>query len=323
MSRRPPFVVTRRIPEPALELLREAGQVWVSEHDRPLETAELHEAVSGATSIVTLLHDRVDGDLLDAAGPQLRCVANVAVGYDNIDVAAASERGVIVTNTPGVLTDATADLTLALILMVTRRLAEGERLIRAQQPWAWHMFFMLGTGLQDKTLGIVGLGSIGQAVARRARPFGMRIAYTQRRQAAPEVEVELDASFSSLDDLLGAADVVTLHCPLSDETRHLIDADRLRLMRPTAYLVNTARGPIVDEAALVEALREERIAGAALDVFEREPEVEPGMVALDNAVLVPHLGSATLETRTAMAALAARNAIAVSRGEEPLTPVEP
>jgi len=323
MSRRPPFVVTRRIPEPALELLREAGEVWVSEHDRPLETAELHEAVSGATSIVALLHDRVDGELLDAAGPQLRCVANVAVGYDNIDVAAARERGVVVTNTPGVLTDATADLTLALILIVTRRLGEGERLIRTQEPWAWHMFFMLGAGLQDKTLGIVGLGSIGQAVARRARAFGMRIAYTQRRQAAPDVEAELDASFSSLDDLLGSADVVTLHCPLSDETRHLIDADRLRLMRPTAYLVNTARGSVVDEAALADALREERIAGAALDVFEREPEVEPGLLKLDNAVLVPHLGSATFETRTAMAVLAARNAIAVSRGEEPLTPVEP
>ena len=323
MSGRPPFVVTRRIPEPALELLREAGEVWVSEHDRPLETAELHEAVSGATSIVALLHDRVDGELLDAAGPQLRCVANVAVGYDNIDVAAARERGVVVTNTPGVLTDATADLTLALILIVTRRLGEGERLIRTQEPWAWHMFFMLGAGLQDKTLGIVGLGSIGQAVARRARAFGMRIAYTQRRQAAPDVEAELDASFSSLDDLLGSADVVTLHCPLSDETRHLIDADRLRLMRPTAYLVNTARGSVVDEAALADALREERIAGAALDVFEREPEVEPGLLKLDNAVLVPHLGSATFETRTAMAVLAARNAIAVSRGEEPLTPVEP
>jgi lactate dehydrogenase-like 2-hydroxyacid dehydrogenase len=211
---------------------------------------------------------------------------------------------------------------MGLMLMVTRRLAEGERVIRSQQPWAWHMFYLLGTGLQEKALGIVGLGSIGQAVARRARAFGMRIAYTQRNRAAPELEAEFDATYMSLEELLGSADVVSLHCPLSEETRHLIDAARLGLMKPTAYLVNTARGPIVDEAALAEALREERIAGAALDVFEREPEVDPGLLDLDNAVLVPHLGSATLETRTAMAVLAARNAIAVSRGEEPLTPVK-
>ncbi len=322
MSRRPAFAVTRRIPEPALELLREVGEVWVSEHDRPLQTAELHDAVAGATAIVTLLHDRVDGALLDAAGPQLECVANVAVGYDNIDVAAARERGVAVTNTPGVLTDATADLTVALILMATRRLGEGERLIRAREPWRWHMFFMIGAGLQGKTLGIVGLGSIGRAVARRARAFGMRVAYSQRNPAAPEVEAELEATAHALEELVAIADVVSLHCPLTDQTRHLIDAERLRLMKPTAYLVNTARGPIVDEAALAEALRERRIAGAALDVFEREPEVEPGLLELDNAVLVPHLGSATSETRTAMAVLAARNAIATARGEAPLTPVE-
>ena len=320
---RPRLVVTRVIPEPALELLREAGELWVSDRDAPLEREDLEAAVSGATAIVTLLHDRVDADLLDAAGPQLRCVANVAVGYDNIDVDAATGRGVLVTNTPGVLTEATADLTLALILMATRRLGEGERVIRSRTPWSWHMFYMLGTGLQSKTLGIVGLGAIGAAVARRARAFGMRIAYSGRRAADPELEAELDAVRLPLVELLSTADVVSLHCPLSDETRHLIDAEALGLMKPTAFVINAARGPIVDEAALAVALRDRRIAGAALDVFEREPAVHPDLLGLENAVLVPHLGSATLETRTAMAVLAARNAIAASRGEPPLTPVNP
>ena len=319
----PRLVVTRRIPEPALELLREAGELWVSERDAPLETAELHLAIRGANAAITLLHDRVDGDFLDAAGPQLRCVANVAVGFDNIDVPAATERGVLVTNTPRVLTDATADLAFALILMVTRRLGEGERVIRSRTPWSWNMFFMLGSGLQEKTLGIVGLGGIGAAVARRARAFGMRIAYAGRSAAAPELEAELEATRLPLEELLRSADVVSLHCPLTEETRHLIDAERLGLMKATAYLVNSARGPIVDEAALAEALREGTIAGAGLDVFEREPEVHRDLLELENAVLVPHLGSATLETRTAMAVLAARNAIAVCGGKPPLTPVNP
>jgi glyoxylate reductase len=321
MNDEPRLVVTRIIPEPALELLREAGETWVSDVDRPLERDELHEAVRGAIAVVTLLHDRVDADFFDAAGPQLRCVANVAVGYDNVDVPEATRRGILVTNTPGVLTDATADLTLALILMITRRLGEGERIVRAGERWSWSMFFLLGMGLQGKRLGIVGLGAIGTAVARRARAFGMRIAYAGRRRADPDLESELEATRLELNELLARADVVSLHVPLSEETRHLIDAERLRTMKPTAYLVNTARGPIVDEAALAEALRDGSIAGAALDVFEREPEVDPGLLELDNAVLVPHLGSATVETRTAMAVLAARNAIAAVRGEPPPTPV--
>jgi glyoxylate reductase len=320
----PRVVVTRRIPEPALDLLREADvDLWVSEADRPLETEELHEAISGADAVVALLHDRVDAAFLDAAGPQLRSVSNVAVGYDNIDVPEATSRGVLITNTPGVLTEATADIALGLVLMATRRLGEGERLIRSRTPWSWHMFFMLGSGLQGKTMGIVGLGGIGQAVARRARAFGMRIAYSARNPAAPDVEAELEAERMPLERLLAESDVVSLHVPLSDETRHLIDADALRAMKPTAYLVNTARGPVVDEAALVDALRDGEIAGAGLDVFEREPEVEAGLLELENAVLVPHLGSATEETRTAMGELAARNALAIVSGEGPLTPVNP
>ena len=318
------IVVTRRIPEPALELLRAADEVWLSPHDRPLTDDELHEAVSGADAVVTLLHDKVDGDLLDAAGPQLKCIANVAVGYDNVDVAAASERGIVVTNTPGVLTDATADLAMALILIVTRRLAEGERLIRSREPWSWHMFFLLGTSLAGKTLGVVGLGAIGRATARRARAFGMEIVYAGPRRVSEETEAELGgARRVPLMQLLSTADVVSLHTPLTPETRHLIDSTALRQMRPEAYLVNTSRGPIVDEAALVKALRGHKIAGAALDVFEEEPNVHPGLLELDNVVLIPHLGSATIETRTAMAVLAADNALAVLRGERPPTPVNP
>ena len=315
------IVVTRRIPDPAIDLLRGAGDVWVSPHDRPLTTEELHAAVAGADAVVTLLHDRVDDAFLDAAGPGLRIVANVAVGYDNVDVPACAGRGVVVSNTPGVLTEATADIAFALILMATRRLGEGERLIRSRTPWSWSMFFMLGTGVQGKRLGIVGLGKIGQATARRARAFGMEIVYSGRRPAATEIEVELDARFLPLEELLATADVVSLHCPLSAETRHLIGAGALGRMKPSAFLVNTTRGPVVDEGALAEALRAGTIAGAGLDVFEREPEVHPALLELENVVLIPHLGSATVETRTAMGVLAAENVVAVLGGGAPVTPV--
>ncbi len=322
MSARPPkIVVTRRIPEPGLDILRPAGELWVPPDDRALEGSELHAAVSGADALVTMLHNPVDGELFDAAGPQLRCVANVAVGYDNVDVAAATARGVWITNTPGVLTDATADLAMALILMSTRRLGEAERTVRAGTRWSWSMFFMLGTGLQGKTLGIVGLGGIGQATARRALAFGMRIVYAGRHRAEATTEAELGARLLDLDELLASADVVSLHCPLTDATYHLLDADHLALMKPGAYLINTARGPIVDEAALVTALERGAIAGAGLDVFEHEPEVHPGLLDRENVVLLPHLGSATVETRTAMAELAARNVLAVLAGERPVTPV--
>lgn len=316
------IVVTRSVPESALEQLRAIGDVRVCDQDRPLEVSELHEAVRGAHAIVSMLHDRIDADVCDAAGPQLRVVANVAVGYDNIDVPALSERAVVVTNTPGVLVDATADLTLGLLLMVTRRLGEGERLLRARQPWTFHLSFMLGSGVQGKTLGIIGLGQIGQAVARRAQAFGMEIAYTGRSRVAPEIEAELDARYLSQDDLLAEADVLSLHCPLTEGTRHLIDDEALKAMKKSAVLVNTSRGPVVDERALARALRDGRIGGAALDVFEREPEVDPGLLDLDNVVVVPHLGSATVETRTAMVELAAANIVGVLKGNGPRTPVQ-
>ena len=311
----PRVVVTRALPEPALAALRDTGaDVWVSPEDRALSAGELHDAVRGADAIVAMLHDRVDDALLAAAGDGLRVVANVAVGYDNVDLDAARAHGVTVTNTPGVLTDATADLAIALLLAITRRLGEGERLLRSQTPWAWAIDFMLGRGLRGKTLGIVGYGEIGQAVATRARAFGLEVVYTKRSRGDDPGQVELD-------ELLARAHAVSLHCPLTDETRHLIDADALARMRDDAYLVNTARGPVVDEAALAAALRDGAIAGAALDVFEHEPDVHPGLLELDNVVIVPHLGSATQETRTAMAELAAANVVAVLGGGRPTTPV--
>jgi len=273
-----------------------------------------------ADAAITLLTDRVDDAFLEAA-PDLRVVANVAVGYNNIDVEACARHEVMVTNTPGVLTDATADIAMALILMVTRRLGEGERLIRSQTPWKWGMFMMLGTGIQGRRLGIVGMGGIGRALAERAAAFGMEILYHNRRAVDADVESRLGARLVGFEELLESSDVVSLNCPYSDATHHLIDADALSRMRPSAFLVNTARGPIVDEASLVDALRAGTIAGAGLDVFENEPEVHPGLVDLDNAVLIPHLGSATNETRGAMADLAARNVVEVLSGRAPISPV--
>jgi glyoxylate reductase len=316
-------VVTGRVPDPAVESLRAEHDVWMHDDTRPISREALLQAVAGADAVVSLLTERIDAEVLDAAGEQLQVLANVAVGYNNVDVPACAERGVVVTNTPGVLTEATADIAFGLILMATRRLGEGERVIRSRTPWSWGMSYMLGSGLQGKTLGVIGLGGIGAATARRARAFGMQIAYASRSECAPELAEELQATRMETGDLLAAADVVSLHCPYSEATHHLIDAEALARMKESAYLVNTARGPIVDEAALVEALRGGRIAGAGLDVFEKEPEVHEGLLELDNAVLVPHLGSATIETRTAMAQLAADNALAVLGGRDPLTEVRP
>lgn len=315
-------VVTGRIPEVAVEKLRAEHEVDAWSAAESMSREELLTRVVGADALVTLLTERVDAELLDAAGPQLRVVANVAVGYDNVDVPACAERGVIATNTPGVLTEATADIAMALILMATRRTGEGERVIRSGQPWKWGMFYLLGTGLQGKTLGVVGMGGIGQATARRARAFGMEVIYQSRSELAPNVADELGARRVELDELLASADVVSVHCPYSPTTHHLIGPAQFAAMRDSAYLVNTARGPIVDEAALVDALRGGQIAGAGLDVYEREPQVHAGLLELDNVALLPHLGSATIETRTAMATLAATNALAVLGGDQPPTPIQ-
>ena len=322
---RPAVLVTRRIPSAVVDRLR--AELDVDYHDAGpgLAPAELVARAQGKQGLVTVLLDRIDRAFLEAV-PGLRVVANIAVGFDNIDVAAAAARGVVVTNTPDVLTEATADLAMGLILAVTRRIAEGDRLVRAGGWRGWTLDFMLGSEIGGKQLGVVGFGRIGQALARRAVAFGMRVAYADREAVHTAVAgpgARAAAQRLSFDELLASSDVVSIHVPLSPETRHLIDARALARMKRSAYLVNTARGPVVDEGALAWALRERLIAGAALDVFEREPEVHADLVGLDNVVLVPHLGSATTETRTAMADLAARNVIEVLSGRPPLTPVAP
>jgi len=316
----PRIVVTGKIPESGLELLRQAGDVWAWDLAEPIPADVRDAQLATAVAAVTVLTDRVDDAFLDAA-PKLRIVSNVAVGYNNVDVAACLRRGVIVTNTPGVLTDATADLAMALILMSTRRLGEGERLIRSGEPWQWGMFMMLGVGLQSRRLGIIGMGGIGEALAQRAKGFGMTVVYHNRRAVDVETEERLGAQLVGLHELLETSDIVSLNCPYSETTHHLIDAVALGRMKSSSYLVNTARGPIIDEAALAEALLNGEIAGAALDVFENEPDVYPGLLGLDNVVLVPHLGSATIETRSAMARLAAQNVVEVLLGHPPTNQV--
>ena len=309
-------VVTGKIPAGGLERLKAEHDVTAWESDVAISRDELLRMVSGADAIVSLLTEKVDDELLDAAGPQLQSVSNVAVGYNNIDVSACEKRGVLVTNTPGVLTEATADIAMSLILMATRRLGEGERVIRAQEPWQWGMFYMLGMGIQGRQLGIVGMGQIGIATARRAKAFGMNIAYTRRTPLEDHVVEELDAKFMTMDELIESSDVLSLHCPYSPATHHLMSENQFARMKKTAFLINTARGPIVDEAALVTALKSGEIAGAGLDVFENEPAIHPGLLELANAVLIPHLGSATVETRAAMADIAATNALAILAGAQ-------
>jgi glyoxylate reductase len=312
-------LVTREIPEAGLRLLADFDVTLLSE--RPPTRDELLEAVRGASGVLSTATEKMDGEVMDAAGEGLRVIANMAVGYDNIDVEAASERGVVVTNTPGVLDETTADVAFMLILAAARRLGEGERLLRAGKWEWWGPKQLRGLDVWGKRLGVVGLGRIGQAVARRARGFGMEILY-HNRSRNEEAEKELGARYLDLDDLLRESDFVSIHTPLTDETRHLIGERELGLMRETAVLVNTSRGPVVDEAALADALQDGRIFAAGLDVYEEEPKVHPRLLELENAVLAPHIGSATIETRDRMATLAAENLRAVLQGEQPKNPVE-
>ncbi len=289
--------------------LEAVGDVDVYRGGGSITGAELAARVAGKQALLSMVTDTVDRAEI-AAGTELRVIANVAVGYNNLDVAAAREQGIVVTNTPDVLTDATADFTMALMLAVTRRLGEGERMVRDGAWKGWAFDQLLGMQLRGKQLGVVGFGRIGRAVADRAAAFGMTVAHTSRSGGG-----------LPLDRLLATSDVVSLHVPLTPETRHLIGQPELARMKRSAYLINTTRGPVVDEAALAWALKNRIISGAGLDVYEREPEIHPDLLPLDNVVLAPHLGSATTETRTAMADLAARNVVAVLSGEPPLTPV--
>jgi glyoxylate reductase len=313
----PAILVTRRLPSSVLDKLRSVGDVDVYAGDAAIPPAELRTRIAGTRALVCLLTDAIDRSVIDLA-PDLKVIANVDVAFNNVDVAYAASRGIVVTNTPDVLTESVADFTWSLILAVTRRVAEGERLVRRGAWKGWALDLLLGTELRGKQLGLVGLGRIGRAVAARAPAFGMKVAYTSRR--------ELDhpgAEPMSLDRLLLTSDIVSLHVPLTDETRHLIDKRALTRMKRSAYLINTARGPVVDEEALAWALQQHLLAGAALDVYEHEPTVHADLLKLENVLLAPHLASATTGTRMAMADLAAENVLAVLAGRPPFTPVAP
>jgi glyoxylate reductase len=318
-----PVLVTRRLPQPALDRIAERCEMTLFEGEGAMPRDELLKEVAGKLGAVTLLTDMVDDEFLDAAGPQLVIVANYAVGFDNIDVPTCTRRGVLASNTPDVLTETTADTAWALMMAAARRIAEGDRFLRSRQEWIWGPMMMLGQDVHGSTLGIVGFGRIGHALARRARGFGMNVIYYDVYRPAPELERELGVEFRELDELLREADFVSLHTNLTEETRHLINAERLREMKPTAVLVNTSRGPVIDEADLAEALREGEIFAAGLDVFENEPEVHPRLLEMENAVVIPHLGSATVDTRIAMGLLAAENLIAALEDRRPPTLLNP
>lgn len=314
-------LITRRVPPPAVQMLQDAGlSVDLFDQDDPPTRAALLARVPGISALVAMLSEKVDATLLDAAGENLKVVANFAVGYDNIDLAACKARGVRATNTPGVLTDATADLAWTLILAAARHVVAGDRLVRADQWTGWQPLQLLGLQLSGATLGIVGAGRIGTAVALRSQGFDMRVLYCDSRANA-EIEQQLGAQRVALDELLAAADVVSLHVPLTAESRHLIGPAQLQAMKTTAILVNTSRGPVVDEGALVTALRAGQIAAAGLDVYEYEPRVTPGLMELPNVVLLPHLGSATTATRQKMSQMVAENVLAVLQGREPPNPI--
>lgn len=316
----PKIFVTRRIPDSGIRLLEQKGfDLEVSDFDGVLPRDALLRKVRGMDAILSLLTDRMDEELMDAAGPQLKVIGQFAVGFDNIDLKAAAERRIVVTNTPGVLTEATAELTVALIYALARRIVEADRHMRGGTFKGWAPLMLLGNDLTGKVLGLIGLGRIGQAVGERLPQMKIRYHDLNRKE---QLEQTRGFEYRELNDLLREADFVSIHVPLTDQTRRLITMERLGMMKRSAYLINTSRGPVVDELSLVQALKTGRIKGAALDVYEEEPLMAPGLAELSNAVLVPHIGSATEEARSAMSELAAKNIIAVLSGQEPLTPVD-
>jgi len=299
-SKKPLVIVTRKLPEAIETRMMELFDTRLNHDDHPMSQAELAKAMQTADVLVPTVTDRIDAALVAQAGPNLKLLANFGTGVDHIDLAAAREKGIAVTNTPDVLTEDTADMAMALILAVPRRLAEGVRLVRAGKWGGWTPTFMLGHRIWGKRLGIVGMGRIGQAVARRARGFGLAIHYHNRKRVHPDIEAELEATYwESLDQMLARMDVISIHCPHTPATFHLLSARRLALLQPHAYVVNTARGNVIDEAALTRLLATGAIAGAGLDVYEHEPAITPKLLELDNVVLLPHLGSNTIEGRTA------------------------
>lgn len=309
--------VTRVIPQPGLDILNtNLKHVSINTADHLLSRKELLENVKGLDGLLPLLTERIDGEVMDTAGPQLKIVANHAVGYDNIDIPAATERGIMVTNTPGVLTHATADFAWTLLFSTARRIAEADVFTRALKYKGWGPMMYLGGDITGRTLGIVGAGRIGAAVALKSRGFDMKILYTDAYQNET-LEKELGARKVEFEELLKESDFVSVHVPLLDTTHHLFDETAFKLMKKTAYLVNTSRGPVVKEAALVKALKSGEIAGAGLDVYEEEPKIHPELIKLQNVVLAPHIASATIETRTNMATMAASNLIEGLKGNTP------
>lgn len=317
---RPRVLVTRRMPDSAIAHLKREAEVDYRDEDKAISRDELLSRVSEVGGIVSGLSDPVDAAVMEAA-PGLKVIANFAVGFDNVDVEAATARGIVVTNTPGVLTETTADLAFALLMAAARRIVEADRYVRSGQWDRFQMTLLLGADVHGKTLGVVGLGRIGQAVARRGRGFGMRVLYTKRTALEPALEAELEALRVDKAALLSEADFVVLALPLTDETHHYIGREELRAMKRSAILVNIARGAVVDERALVSALREGEIAGAGLDVFEREPAIPSELVEMNNVVMTPHIASASVETRERMALMAAENCLAVLAGRRPENPV--
>lgn len=308
--------VTRRIPEPGLDMLREVCEVVVNEEDRVLSKEEVIEGVKGKDALLSLLTDRIDAEVMDA-GSSLKVIANYAVGFDNIDIDAATYRKIPVTNTPGVLTETTADLAFALLMCAARRVVEGDRFTRDGKYKGWAPMLFLGRDVYGKTLGIVGFGRIGEALARRAKGFSMQVMYYDERRRSPEEEERLGVRYASFAEVLAQSDFVSIHVPLMPNTHRMFGPAEFAAMKKTAILINTARGPVIDEVALVEALRRREIAGAGLDVYEDEPLLKPGLADLDNVVLAPHIASASVETRTKMATIAAQNVLAVLRGDIP------
>jgi glyoxylate reductase len=319
---KPSILISRLLPEEALARARSRAVVDLHEADKPLGRSELAARLRGRQGLVCLITDTIDAPLLDAC-PDLKVVANVAVGFNNIDVAAATQRGVVVTNTPDVLTETTADFAWTLLMATARRVVEADRYVREGKFTQWEYMVLLGGDIHGKTLGIIGFGRIGRAMARRARGFDMRVLYQDAVAADAATERELGATRTDTATLLRESDFVTLHTPLLPETQHLINAQSLKTMKKTAYLVNASRGPVVDEPALAQALKEGWIAGAGIDVFEREPEVHPALIGLPNVVLAPHIASASSDTRVQMANLAVDNCLAVLEGKAPPTPVNP
>ncbi len=314
---KPQIFVTRRLPQGAMDLLEENFNVECNPNDRVLTRKELLSSVKGKHGLLPLLTETVDGEVMDAAGKGLRIVANYAVGYNNIDLAAATARKIAVTNTPEVLTETTADLTMGLLLSVARRIVEADTFARAGKYRNWAPLLLVGADIHNKTLGLFGFGRIGFAVARRASGFDMRVLYHDLQKAEAEVEKQVNAEYVDKETLLKESDFISVHVPLSPDTLHLIGPEELSSMKSTAFIINTSRGEVIDEDALVAALGAKKIAGAGLDVFEHEPKIHPALAKMDNVVILPHIGSASIETRTQMGLVAAKNMIAALRGDVP------